>query len=70
MHPDLLELYMFIHYNARYDWLRPTIEEIVAAYKAAYGSSARESDVESDEVSGTDEETDEGESDTPLDEDE
>ena len=29
---------MFIHYNMRYDWMRPSTEEIVAAYIKTYGS--------------------------------
>ena len=37
--PELLELYVFIHYNWQYEWMRPTIEEIVEAYVATYGGS-------------------------------
>jgi len=29
---------MFIHYNMRYDWMRPSTEEIVAAYIKTYGA--------------------------------
>ena len=27
--PQLLSDYAFLHYNYKYDWLRPTLEEIV-----------------------------------------
>jgi hypothetical protein len=46
--PQLLSDYAFLHYNYKYDWLRPTLEEIVAAYKKLYGPQARNSDHESD----------------------
>ena len=39
MGPELLEMYVFIHYNWQYEWMRPTIEEIVEAYVATYGGS-------------------------------
>ena len=29
--PQILSNYVFLHYNYKYDWLRPTIEEIVDA---------------------------------------
>ena len=37
-----------LHYNYKYDWLRPTLEEIVDAYTKLYGKESRESDIESD----------------------
>lgn len=48
--PQLLSDYSFLHYNYKYDWLRPTLEEIVAAYMKLYGKESRDSD---DESSGT-----------------
>ena len=39
-----------LHYNYKYDWLRPTLEEIVAAYMKLYGKESHDSD---DESSGT-----------------
>ena len=35
--PQLLIDYSFLHYNYKYDWFRPTLEEIVAAYMKLYG---------------------------------
>ena len=32
MSPEVLELYVFIHYNWQYDFMRPTIDEIVKTY--------------------------------------
>ena len=62
MSPELLELYVFIHYNWQYEWMRPSVEEIVAAYKVAYGSEAKEEDLASDSDSdGGDEEEEEEE---------
>ena len=64
MSPELLELYVFIHYNWQYEWMRPSVEEIVAAYKVAYGSEAKEEDLASDSDSdGGDEEEEEEEED-------
>ena len=48
--PQLLSDYSFLHYNYKYDWLRPTLEEIVAAYMKLYGKESHDSD---DESSGT-----------------
>jgi hypothetical protein len=44
--------YAFLHYNYKYDRLRPTLEEIVSAYMKVYGKESRESDIESDGSSG------------------
>ena len=33
MDPLLLSHYAFYHYNYKYDWLHPTLEEILKAYK-------------------------------------
>ena len=57
----LLSHYAFCHYNYKYDWLRPTLEEIVKAYKKLYDSKARDSDAESDDSSGGEEEEEEEE---------
>ncbi len=55
--PTILSNYAFNHYNYKYDWLRPTIEEIIQAYKKLYGTKARDSDAESDDdASGGEEE--------------
>ena len=48
--PQLLIDYSFLHYNYKYDWFRPTLEEIVAAYMKLYGKESHDSD---DESSGT-----------------
>ena len=49
MSPEVLELYVFIHYNYFYEWLRPTTQEIVDAYLATYGPDAMAEDNSSDE---------------------
>ena len=62
--PQLLSDYAFLHYNYKYDWLRPTLEEIVAAYTQLYGKESRESDIESNGSSGAEEvEEEDGEED-------
>ena len=39
--PSLLSDYAFCHYNYKYDWLRPSLEEIFGAYnKKLYGKHA------------------------------
>eukprot|EP00966_Prymnesium_polylepis_P289937 6697210-Prymnesium_polylepis.2 len=63
---ELLSAYAFLHYNYKYDWLRPTLDEIVAAYKKLYGKESRESDGESEDSSADEqaaEEEGEGEED-------
>ena len=37
MSAQLLSDYCFIHYNYKYEWLRPAVTEIVAMYKQIYG---------------------------------
>jgi hypothetical protein len=59
--PQLLSDYAFLHYNYKYDWLRPTLEEIITAYKKLYGKQARQEDVESDGSSSDGEEGEEEE---------
>ena len=63
--PQLLIDYSFLHYNYMYDWLRPTLEEIVDAYTKLYGKESRESDIESDgsESSTTEEVEEDGDED-------
>ena len=48
MSPEVLELYVFIHYNWKYDFMRPSIDEIVKAYLKAYGNEPMPEDVEED----------------------
>ena len=61
MDPLLLSHYAFCHYNYKYDWLRPTRDEIVKAYKKLYGAGAHNSDAESDDSLGGEEEGEEQE---------
>ena len=51
--PQLLIDYSFLHYNYKCDWLRPTLEEIVAAYMKLYGKESHDSDDESSETEGS-----------------
>ena len=43
--PEQVELKVVNHIH---EWLRPSVEEIVAAYMKLYGKKARDSDAESD----------------------
>jgi hypothetical protein len=61
--PQLLSDYAFLHYNYKYDWLRPTLEEIVDSYTKLYGKESRESDIGSDESSAAEEVEEDGEED-------
>ena len=61
--PEILSNYAFLHYNYKYDWLRPTLEEIVDTYTELYGKESRESDIESDESSAAEEVEEDGEED-------
>ena len=54
MSPDILELYVFIHYNWQYEWMQPSIDEIVNAYRAVHGSEAQEDDVVVDDQTHSD----------------
>ena len=49
MSPEILTLYVFIHYNWQYEWMRPSIEEIVEAYIKAHGKEALPEDLKADE---------------------
>jgi hypothetical protein len=51
--PQLLSDYAFLHYNYKYDWFRPNLEEIIAAYMRLYDKVSRDSDNESDGTNGT-----------------
>jgi hypothetical protein len=58
----LLSDYAFLHYNYKYDWLRPTVQEIVEAYNKIYGKELHESDYTSSGSEGEEEDaTDEPE---------
>ena len=59
--PQILSDYAFLHYNYKYDWLRPTLEEIVDAYTKLYGKESRESDIESEGSSAAEEVEEDGE---------
>ena len=61
--PLILSDYAFCHYNYQYDWLRPTLEEIVAAYQKLYGKEARLDDLAVDGESSDEEDEDEDEDD-------
>lgn len=57
---DVLATYVFHHYNWQYDFLRPTIEEIVAEYRRTHlGSNPPAEEVE--EEAGVDESEEEPE---------
>jgi hypothetical protein len=61
--PQLLSDYAFLHYNYKYDWLRPTLEEIVDTYTKLYSKESRESDIELDGSSEGEEVEEDGEED-------
>ena len=65
MSPEILEMYVFVHYNWQYEFMRPSIEEIVHAYIKIYGAHA----LEDDEASDSDEEGDDVEGDDAASED-
>ena len=48
MSPQLLSDYCFLHYNYKYDWLRPTLSEIIELYKKIYGKDEPPADDPSD----------------------
>ena len=58
MSPDILEMYVFIHYNWQYEFMRPTIEEIVAAYLKVYGREPKQEDLEEEEEEDGDDDDD------------
>ena len=61
--PEILSNYAFCHYNYKYDWLRPSLDEIIKAYKKLYrkGGKLEESEEGSAELS-SDESSEEEES--------
>ena len=59
--PQILSDYAFLHYNYKYDWLHPTLEEIVDAYTKLYGKESRELDIESEGSSAAEEVEEDGE---------
>ena len=48
-----------LEYNYKYDWLRPTLDEIITAYKKLYGKEQHESDADSEDESAEEEEAEE-----------
>ena len=63
MSPEILEMYVFIHYNMQYEFMCPTVKEIVEAYERLYGKEARVDDMgDSDSNSdvGDDDDEEEG----------
>ena len=61
MSPELLELYVFIHYNWQYEFMRPTIDEVVKAYLNEHGHEPEEDDMEPGTDSADEDEEEEGE---------
>ena len=47
MSPEVLEMYVMIHYNLTFDWLKPTVAQICEAYNKLYGKEPADSDLES-----------------------
>ena len=47
MSPKILEMYVFIHYNMTFEWLMPSVKDIVEAYKKINGKDPNDSDLES-----------------------
>ena len=45
MSPEVLELYVFIYYNWQYQFMRPSVEEIVKVYLEIYGADATADDM-------------------------
>ena len=59
MSPEVLELHVFIHYNFQYEFMRPSIEEIVNAYLKLHGHVPLEDDLVESEPEDGDEDGDE-----------
>ncbi|KAK3281529.1 hypothetical protein CYMTET_10685 [Cymbomonas tetramitiformis] len=55
---NMLEMYMFIRTNWQYEFLRPTVDQIGAAYLKKYGREIPEPEYEEDEVSDCEAECD------------
>ena len=43
MSPKILEMYVFIHYNMTFEWLMPSVKDIVEAYKKINGKDPNDS---------------------------
>ena len=59
--PTLLSDYAINHYNYKYDWLRPSLDEIIKAYTRLHGKKAHWSDAEDSEEESEEEGEEEGE---------
>ena len=60
MSPEILALYVFIHYNYQYEFMLPSVQEIVDTYIKIYGAEPTEEDeYESDGDGEDDGESDE-----------
>ena len=56
MSPEILELYVFIHYNYQYEFMMPSIDEIVKTYIEMFGAEQHKEDIyETDEEEDNDE---------------
>ena len=59
-----ISLYVVIHYNWQYEFMRPSIDENVKTYLEVYGDARREEDMEEDveggEGSDTEDEDEDG----------
>ena len=45
MSPELLAMYVFVHFNWQYEWMRPSIDEIVQEYIKIYADQATAEDI-------------------------
>ena len=45
MSPEVLFLYVFIHYNMQYEFMMPTVDEVVKLYLEYYGPEAQAEDL-------------------------
>ena len=54
MAPEVLELYVFIHYNYQYTFMRPSNEEIVDAYMKLHGKEPLVEDIDESEPEDND----------------
>jgi len=66
MSPEVLEMYVFIHYNMQYDFMCPTVEEIVQAYLKLYGAEARVEDIDDGESDNEDDDDDDDDDDEDV----
>jgi hypothetical protein len=54
--PQLLSDYAFLHYNYKYDWLRPTLDEIITAYDWQVPTGKQQPKSNAEDSSGEDSE--------------